>query len=177
MWSPHLSGPYCSWQTPSSHQLRHEQLWDQAQGIASHIQIEFKWLAGIKGRYLFATSTGEGHCCLVQECSRTADLFKYCCKTVHRKVEKSLLSDIWTRAWEPVQTIIFKPISIMLKYCTPNAKVGSKHTAQTPRLFYITSQPMYVGIFTHEKTYLLCTIFWCRIPWYRCETSCHQVEL
>jgi hypothetical protein len=39
---PHLSDPCCSWQTPSSHQLQHEQLWDQAQGNASHIQIEFK---------------------------------------------------------------------------------------------------------------------------------------
>jgi hypothetical protein len=39
---PHLSNPGCSWQTPSSHQLQHEQLWDQAQSIASHIQIEFK---------------------------------------------------------------------------------------------------------------------------------------
>jgi hypothetical protein len=63
-----MSDPCCSWQTPSNHQLHHEQLWNQAQGIASHIQIEFKSLPGIKGRYLFATSTGEGHCCLVQEC-------------------------------------------------------------------------------------------------------------
>jgi hypothetical protein len=65
---PHLSDPCCSWQTPSSHHLQHEQLWDQAQGNASHIQIEFKWFPGIRGRYLFATSTGEGHSCLVQEC-------------------------------------------------------------------------------------------------------------
>jgi hypothetical protein len=68
MWSPHLSDPCCSWQTPSSHQLQHEQLWDQAQGNASHIQIEFKWFPSIGGKYLFATSTGEGHSYLVQEC-------------------------------------------------------------------------------------------------------------
>jgi hypothetical protein len=39
---PHLSDPCCRWQTPSSQRLQHEQLWDQAQGNASHIQIEFK---------------------------------------------------------------------------------------------------------------------------------------
>jgi hypothetical protein len=27
---PHLLDPHCSWQTRSSHQLQHEQLWDQA---------------------------------------------------------------------------------------------------------------------------------------------------
>jgi hypothetical protein len=31
---------------------KYEQLWDQAQGNASHIQIEFKWFLGIGGRYL-----------------------------------------------------------------------------------------------------------------------------
>jgi hypothetical protein len=49
MWSPHLSDPCRSWQIPSSHQLQHEQLWDQAQGNASHIQIEFKWFPSIGG--------------------------------------------------------------------------------------------------------------------------------
>jgi hypothetical protein len=39
---PHLSDACCSWQTPSNHQLQHEQLWDQAQDNASYIQIEFK---------------------------------------------------------------------------------------------------------------------------------------
>jgi hypothetical protein len=67
-WQPCLSYPCCSWQTPSSHQLQYEQLWDQAQGNASHIQIEFKWFPRIGGRYLFVTSTGEGHSFLVQEC-------------------------------------------------------------------------------------------------------------
>jgi hypothetical protein len=65
---PHLSNPCCSWQTPNNHQLQHEQLWDQAQGNASHIQIEFKWFLGMGDMYLFATSTGKGHSCLVQEC-------------------------------------------------------------------------------------------------------------
>jgi hypothetical protein len=65
---PHLSDPCCNWQTPSSHQLQHEQLWNQAQGNAPHIQIEFKWFPCMGGRYLFATSTEEGHSYLVQEC-------------------------------------------------------------------------------------------------------------
>jgi hypothetical protein len=50
------------------HGSKHEQLWDQAQGNASHIQIEFKWFLGMGGQVSFATSTGEGHSCLVQEC-------------------------------------------------------------------------------------------------------------
>jgi hypothetical protein len=55
---PHLSDPYCSWQTPSSHQLYHEQLWDQAHSNASHIQIEFKW-SQVSGASIFLLSLEE----------------------------------------------------------------------------------------------------------------------
>ena len=74
---PHMSYPCCSWQTPSGHQFQHEQLWDQAQGNASDIQIEFKWFPGMGGRYLFATSTGEGHSCLVQECYSNINVYVF----------------------------------------------------------------------------------------------------
>jgi hypothetical protein len=48
--------------------MQHDQLWDQAQGNPSNIQIELKWFPGIKGKYPFATSTVEGHYCRDQEC-------------------------------------------------------------------------------------------------------------